>query len=66
MYYIYIISNKNNSVFYTGVTNDFIRRICEHKNKLVNGFSKKYNLNKLLYYEIAEDIINGIARDKQI
>ena len=50
-YYIYIITNKKNGTLYTGVTNNLIRRIYEHKNKLVEGFSKKYSLDKLVYYE---------------
>lgn len=65
-YYVYIMSNDFKSVFYTGVTNDLIRRICEHKNKLVEGFTKKYNITKLLYYEECIDINSAIAREKQI
>ena len=64
--YIYIITNINNTTLYTGVTNNLIRRIYEHKNKLVEGFSKKYNLTKLVYYEVFEDITQAIAREKQI
>lgn len=64
--YIYIITNINNTTLYTGVTNSLIRRIYEHKNKLVEGFSKKYNLTKLVYYEVFEDITQAIAREKQI
>jgi len=65
-YYIYIMTNKRNTVLYTGVTNDLKRRIYEHKVKLVNGFTKKYNINKLVYYEVFEDIENAILREKQI
>ena len=65
-YYIYIITNEYNTVLYTGVTNDLIRRIYEHKEKLIAGFTKKYNVNKLVYYEIFTDINNAIAREKQI
>ncbi|MDD3419848.1 MAG: GIY-YIG nuclease family protein [Candidatus Gastranaerophilales bacterium] len=65
-YYIYIITNKTNTTLYTGVTNDLIRRIYEHKNKLVEGFSNRYNLNKLLYYEICDTPDAAITREKQI
>jgi putative endonuclease len=64
--YVYILTNKNNKVLYIGVTNDLERRIFEHKNKLVEGFTKKYNLNKLVYYEGTEDITNAIEREKQL
>jgi len=64
--YIYIITNKNNTVLYTGVTSNLTKRIYEHKNHLVDGFSKKYNLEKLVYYEIFEDIYLAIQREKQI
>jgi len=60
------MTNKRNTVLYTGVTNDLKRRIYEHKVKLVNGFTKKYNINKLVYYEVFEDIENAILREKQI
>jgi putative endonuclease len=65
-YYIYIITNKSNKVLYTGVTNDLKKRIFEHKEKLVEGFTKRYNLSKLLYYEICNDVQNAISREKQI
>lgn len=65
-YYIYIITNINNYVLYVGVTNDLQRRIYEHKNKLIKGFSEKYNLNKLVYYEIYDDVEQAILREKQI
>ena len=65
-YYVYIITNKNNSVLYTGVTNDLSRRISEHKAKLANSFTKKYNINKLVYYEKFNDIEYAVTREKQI
>lgn len=65
-YYVYILTNKNNSVLYTGITNNLIRRIYEHKNKLVKGFTNKYNINKLIYYEIYDDPDNAIKREKSI
>ena len=65
-YYIYIITNKRNSVLYTGVTNDLKKRIYEHKTKLIDGFARKYNVRKLVYYEVFSDIYNAIAREKQI
>ena len=65
-YYIYIITNQYNTVLYTGVTNDLIRRVYEHKEKLIAGFTKKYNVNKLVYYEIFTDINSAITREKQI
>lgn len=65
-FYVYIMTNKYNNVFYTGITNDLKRRIYEHKNRLVEGFTKKYNINKLLYYEVFDDAYNAISREKQI
>ena len=65
-YYVYIITNFNNTVLYTGVTNDLIRRVYEHKQKLIDGFSKQYNLNKLVYYEQTDDVTSAIKREKQI
>ena len=65
-YYVYIMTNKGNTVLYTGVTNNIKRRVYEHKSKLVDGFTKKYNITKLVYYEISTDINSAIAREKQI
>ena len=65
-YYIYIMTNKTNREIYTGVTNDLKRRVYEHKNKLCEGFTKKYNVGKLVYYELCEDIESAILREKQI
>ena len=65
-YYVYIITNITNNVLYIGVTNNLPRRIYEHKNGLVEGFSKKYKTNKLIYYETTNDINSAIAREKQL
>ncbi len=65
-YYVYIMTNKRNTVLYTGVTNDPRRRVYEHREKLVEGFTKKYNIGKLVYYEVCEDIEGAIMREKQI
>ena len=65
-YYVYLISNKNNTTIYTDITSDLKRRIWEHKNNITKGFSSKYNLHKLLYYEIYQDPENAIIREKQI
>jgi len=64
-YFVYILTNKNNRVLYIGVTNNLERRIYEHKNKLIEGFSKKYNLQKLVYYEITNNVDSVIKREKQ-
>ena len=64
--YIYIMSNKLNGTLYVGVTSDIIRRVYEHKNSLVDGFTKKYNLKTLVYYEIYDDITEAITREKQL
>ena len=64
--YIYLLANKRNTVIYTGVTSDLIKRIYQHKEKVINGFTKKYNVNKLLYYEIFDNIEDAITREKQI
>jgi putative endonuclease len=65
-YYIYILTNKSNKVIYIGVTNDLERRMFEHKNKLVEGFTKRYNLTKLVFYEVTEDVQSAISREKQL
>lgn len=64
--YVYILTNKNNGVLYIGVTSDIIKRVYEHKNKFVDSFSKKYNLNKLVYFEVYENIEEAIIREKQL
>ena len=64
--YIYILTNKGNNVLYTGVTSDLIKRVYEHKQKFIEGFTDRYNVNKLVYYEIFDDIENAIIREKKI
>jgi putative endonuclease len=66
MYFIYILTNQTHTTLYTGVTNDLVRRIYEHKQGLVEGFTKKYQCKKLVYYEVFEDAYNAIVREKQI
>ena len=65
-YYVYILTNTNNRVMYIGVTNNLQRRLYEHKNQLVAGFTKKYNIHKLVYFEITTDILSAIEREKQL
>ncbi|MEK7108715.1 MAG: GIY-YIG nuclease family protein [Patescibacteria group bacterium] len=64
--YVYIMTNRRNTVLYTGVTSDLPRRVSEHKQKLVEGFTKKYNITKLVYYEAFGSIVDAIRREKQI
>ncbi|MDY0081589.1 MAG: GIY-YIG nuclease family protein [Ignavibacteriaceae bacterium] len=65
-YYVYIMTNKPNGTLYIGVTNDLVRRIYEHRNKLINGFTKKYNLRKLIYFEVFDRIEDAILREKRL
>ncbi|MBR5271901.1 MAG: GIY-YIG nuclease family protein [Clostridia bacterium] len=65
-YFVYILTNKTNSVMYIGVTNDLGRRIYEHKNKIVEGFTKRYNVDKLVYIEEYSDVNDALAREKQL
>ena len=66
-YYVYILSNSHNSVIYTGVTNDLIKRVYEHKKHLdKSSFTARYNVEKLVYYESTSDIESAIEREKQI
>jgi len=60
------MTNKNNTVLYTGITSDLKKRIYEHKEKLVEGFTKRYNISKMVYYELSGDVDSAIAREKQI
>lgn len=66
IYYVYILTNWNNKVMYIGVTSNLQQRIHQHKNKLIDGFTKKYNVNKLVYYESTEDVTSAINREKQL
>jgi len=65
-YYVYILTNKSNKVLCIGVTNDLEHRMYEHKNKIIDGFTKKYNLTKLVYYEATTDVRSAIEREKQL
>ena len=65
-YYVYILTNKTETVLYTGVTNNLIRRCHEHKTKLNKGFASKYNVDKLVYFENFDYILQAIKREKQI
>ena len=66
MYYVYILTNKSDSVMYVGMTNDLKRRVYEHKFELIEGFTKRYHVHKLVYFEEYSDVNNAIAREKQI
>jgi putative endonuclease len=65
-YYVYIMTNNKNSVLYTGVTSDLKKRAYEHRTKLIEGFTKTYNITKLVYYEVLAEPLQAIAREKQI
>jgi putative endonuclease len=65
-YYVYILTREKNSVFYTGVTNNLIKRVYEHKSGIIKGFTQKYNVKMLVYYEHSEDIYSAISREKAI
>ncbi len=65
-YYVYLLTSWNNKVMYVGVTSNLERRIYEHKNSLVEGFTKKYNVNKLVCYETTNDVMVALEREKQI
>jgi putative endonuclease len=66
LYCVYIMTNQRNSVLYTGVTSDLAKRVYQHKNKLVDGFTKKYKICKLVYYECYDNVGTAIMREKQI
>jgi|TARA_B100001971_G_C18153115_1_gene516978 putative endonuclease len=65
-YYVYLLSSKKNGTLYIGVTNDLERRMFEHKNKLVSGFTAKYNVNKLMYFEDFQYVNDALKREKQL
>jgi len=65
-YYVYIMTNKADTVLYTGVTNDLLRRVYEHKGKFVKGFTSRYKISKLVYYEVCDTAESAILREKQI
>ena len=65
-YYVYILASKRNGTLYIGVTNDLIRRVYEHKNDLIKGFTKKYKVHRLVYYEPYDDTHSAIQREKRI
>jgi len=65
-FYVYILASKRNGTLYIGVTSDPVQRIWQHKNKIVGGFTKKYNVNKLVYYEVHLNAEGAIVREKQM
>lgn len=66
MYYVYVLTNKTNAVMYIGITNDLRRRLYEHQNEQIEGFTKKYHVHTLVYFEEYSDVNNAIAREKQL
>ena len=66
MYYVYILASKRNGALYIGVTNNLEQRVYQHKHKLIDGFTSKYNIDKLVYYEETPDIVSAITREKQL
>jgi len=65
-YYVYILASKKNGTLYIGITNNLLRRIFEHKNNLIEGFTKKYSVHRLVYYEETDDVFYAIGREKQM
>ena len=65
-YFVYILTNQGNRVLYTGITNNLVRRVYEHKHKLASGFTSDYNVNKLVYFEAFQHVYEAIVREKQI
>lgn len=66
MYYVYILTNKTNNVLYIGMTNDILRRITEHKSDMIDGFTKRYHVHKLVYFEEYSSSTEAINREKQL
>ena len=66
MYYVYILASERNGTLYIGVTNDLIKRVYQHKQSIVPGFTSKYNVDKLVYYESTPDVISAITKEKQL
>jgi putative endonuclease len=65
-YYVYILTNSIRTVLYIGVTNDLFRRVWQHRNKALPGFTSRYNVNRLIHFEVFHDIRDAIGREKQI
>ena len=65
-YFVYIMTNQHNTVLYTGVTNDLVRRVFQHREKTLPGFTSRYNVDKLVFFEETSDVLAAIAREKQI
>jgi putative endonuclease len=65
-YYVYLLASKKNGTLYLGVTSNLIKRVYEHKNNLVSGFTQKYKIQNLVYYETTDDINSAITREKQL
>lgn len=65
-FYVYILASKQNGTLYIGVTSDVLKRAYQHKNKMLDGFSKKYEVDKLVYYEIYDDSLSAITREKRL
>lgn len=66
MYYVYILASKRNGTLYIGITDNLVRRVYEHKNDLLEGFTKKYKVHDLVYYEQYQDVNEAILKEKQI
>ena len=64
--YVYVLCSRRNGTLYIGVTSDLVKRIYQHKNKIIEGFTKKYNVTQLIYYESHESIMSAIAREKEL
>ncbi|MCX5668469.1 MAG: GIY-YIG nuclease family protein [Candidatus Omnitrophica bacterium] len=65
-YYVYMLASKKHGTLYIGITSDLVKRVWEHKNNMVEGFTKKYNIHRLVYYEITSDVESAIIREKQM